>query len=55
MVRTVGRELVAKIGQPCLSPIPIDQARYAFAAIAITPGATDLKKREGAFEIAEGE
>jgi hypothetical protein len=55
VVRTVGREVVADVGQPFLSSIPLNQARDALAAIAVTPCAANFKKMKSAFKFTESE
>jgi hypothetical protein len=54
VVPTVGRELVADIGQSRFSSVPLNEMRQAFASVAAAFGAANLKKLEGAFKIAEG-
>jgi hypothetical protein len=53
VMRTAVSELVADIGQPCSSPVPLNQMREPQATVAVATCTADLKTSEDAFEITQ--
>jgi hypothetical protein len=55
VVWAIAGELVAKVRQPEVLSISLNQPVYALAAVAIAFGATDLEEANDAVKVAEGE